>query len=72
MSEQAVLSVQGMSCQHCVKTIKTKVSELSGVKGVEVDLAGAKAKIDYEPRQTSVSQIIAAIEDEGYEASLVT
>ncbi len=37
--EKAVLHVEGMSCQHCVKAITKAVGGLPGVAGVSVDLA---------------------------------
>jgi Cu+-exporting ATPase len=39
-SETQVLTVEGMSCNHCVHSVKTSVSSLSGVSKVDVDLAG--------------------------------
>lgn len=39
MVEQRFL-VDGMSCEHCVNAITAEVSRLSGVRTVDVDLAG--------------------------------
>jgi copper chaperone CopZ len=34
-----VLSIEGMSCNHCVMHVKNALAEVSGVESVEVDLA---------------------------------
>jgi copper chaperone len=31
-------SVEGMTCQHCVRSVHEEVSEVDGVSSVEVDL----------------------------------
>ncbi|WP_378785851.1 heavy-metal-associated domain-containing protein [Nonomuraea fastidiosa] len=35
----ATYTVNGMTCGHCVSSVKEEVSEVPGVTGVEVDLA---------------------------------
>lgn len=63
----AVISVAGMSCQHCVNSIKNAVSAVNGVKKVQVDLEGKTVTVEFNPETTSVATIKAAIEDQGYE-----
>ena len=38
-SDHSAYNVTGMSCEHCVAAVSTKVGELPGVSGVDVDLA---------------------------------
>jgi len=45
-------SVPNISCNHCVQTINTELSELPGVKSVAADLTTKTVKIDYEPPAT--------------------
>lgn len=45
-------SVPKISCNHCVHTINTELSELPGVKTVTADLATKTVKIGYEPPAT--------------------
>jgi copper chaperone len=40
--------ISGISCNHCVHTIKTELSELDGVKEVEADLQSKIVTIQYE------------------------
>jgi copper chaperone CopZ len=45
-------SVPKISCNHCIHTINTELSELPGVKSVTADLATKTVKIGYEPPAT--------------------
>jgi copper chaperone CopZ len=39
------LSIEGMSCDHCVHHVKTALTEVSGVESAEVDLAKKSAVV---------------------------
>jgi copper chaperone CopZ len=58
-------SISGMTCQHCVMSVREEVSEVAGVSGVDVDLAASRMTV----RSTghSDSAIRAAVADAGYE-----
>jgi len=66
--ERVVLRVEGMSCDHCVKSVTNAVKGLQGVKKVEVDLKGATAAVQYDPAKIALSAIQAAITETGYTA----
>ena len=40
------ITVEGMSCEHCVMAVKKAIQEIPGVKGVEVDLSSKKATVE--------------------------
>ncbi|MDR1399210.1 MAG: copper ion binding protein [Treponema sp.] len=67
--EKKVLKVDGMSCEHCVKAVTKAAGELPGVKDVSVDLKGGTVSFSYDPVQTALKEIEAAITDAGYEIS---
>ncbi|MGO9310232.1 MAG: copper ion binding protein [Spirochaetia bacterium] len=60
------LNVQGMSCPHCVHTVKTSVSALVGVDSVDVSLEKNLVTVGFDPGKTSLQAITTAIEDQGY------
>ena len=64
---KTVLTVEGMSCKHCVKAVTTAVTALPGTGGVLVDLSAKTVTVEYEPSVTSVDDIKRRIEDQGYE-----
>lgn len=60
------ISVEGMSCQHCVGHVKEALSELNGVTSVDVNLEAKSAVIE---TSTDVKDedIKYAVDDAGYE-----
>ncbi|MEX2236873.1 MAG: cation transporter [Dehalococcoidia bacterium] len=66
--EKIELEVRGMTCDHCVTSIRNAVQELPGVESAQVDLEGGSAEV--EGQNLDRAAIIAAIEEEGYEASV--
>lgn len=42
---EKVLLVKGMTCQHCVNTVKRALLELEGISHVEVDLQKGEVKV---------------------------
>jgi copper chaperone len=63
----AVLKVDGMSCEHCVKAITKAVGALNGVGGVQVDLKAKTVSVEHDPEQAPLDKIKAEIEDQGYD-----
>jgi copper chaperone len=62
----SVLRVKGMSCQHCVMSVKKALGQLEGIQGVEVDLQ--KGEVRFENTKTvAPSRIEKTIADAGYE-----
>jgi copper chaperone len=66
-NEKLVLNVKGMSCQHCVNSIKKAVGGIKGIEDVEVDLEKNTVTISYDPDTVNIKDVTEAIEDEGYE-----
>jgi copper ion binding protein len=66
----ATYTVKGMTCGHCVSSVKEEVSEVAGVTSVEVDLGAGLLTVGSEgPVQDA--DILAAVEEAGYEAAPV-
>ena len=68
-NESIVLSVPGISCEHCKNSIEGAVGELAGVDQVEVDIAGRTVSVEFDQEKTSLPAIVAAIDEVGYEVS---
>ncbi|MDI9514341.1 MAG: heavy-metal-associated domain-containing protein [Clostridiaceae bacterium] len=65
-SEHIAFNVEEMSCEHCVKTIKERVSRLNGVYEVLVDLEGKRVVVEYDSERLDAETIKGTIEDAGY------
>ncbi|MEY8353599.1 copper ion binding protein [Lachnospiraceae bacterium 54-53] len=64
---KTVINVDGMSCEHCVKAIKTAVGAVPGVSGVSVDLEGKTVTVEHDPDQAPLEKLKFEIEDQGYD-----
>lgn len=65
MMEKKVLTVNGMSCNHC------KMSVEKALKGIgvnpQVNLEAKTVTVEYNPADVTEKQIITEIEDQGYD-----
>lgn len=68
----AQLTVEGMHCGSCVALIEETLNEREGVTAALVDLASARAVIEYDPSTLDVEEIRAAIAEAGYSATPVS
>ncbi|XP_036913481.1 copper-transporting ATPase 2 isoform X2 [Sturnira hondurensis] len=66
------LTIAGMRCASCVQSIEGLLSQREGVQRVSVSLAEGTATILYDPSVTSPEELRAAVEDLGFEASVVS
>lgn len=62
------LNVTGMTCNHCVMSVKEALEELQGVRSARVDLDGGTAVVDYDDARTSPREMTTAVADAGYQA----
>ncbi|WP_433750442.1 copper chaperone CopZ [Falsibacillus pallidus] len=65
--EKTVLNVQGMSCGHCEKAVKSALGELDGVQNVDVSLKDGKVEVEFDSSKATVAVMKDAIEDQGYD-----
>jgi copper chaperone CopZ len=64
--EPLKLTIEGMSCEHCVRAVKNR---LTATPGVTVDnVAVGSATLRYDPSKIKIDDIEEAIADEGYTA----
>lgn len=61
--------VTGMTCGHCVASVKEELGELAGVDSVDVELNVGGASVVTVASETAlvVDQVRAAIDEAGYE-----
>ncbi|MFQ5814898.1 MAG: heavy metal translocating P-type ATPase [Candidatus Hydrothermarchaeaceae archaeon] len=64
--KDAVVGVGGMTCATCVSTVETALQKLDGVYEADVNLAGEKARVLFDPSLVATGELKKAIEDVGY------
>jgi copper chaperone CopZ len=61
---QKTYTVTGMSCAHCVLSVREEVAEVAGVERVDVDLTTGRLEVRGHDVQDAA--IAAAVADAGY------
>lgn len=64
--KHVTLTIQGMSCGHCVQHLTKLLSALDGVNVEEVKIG--KATLGYHPHKIAPDRISQVIKEAGYEA----
>lgn len=62
---QVVISVEGMSCSHCVNSVEGALTKLSGVSSAKVNLDDKNVTIEHD--NVNIDTLKKAIEDQGYD-----
>ncbi|WP_156759028.1 heavy-metal-associated domain-containing protein [Microbacterium karelineae] len=57
-------TVQGMTCQHCVRSVTEEVSEIAGVEKVDVDLASGRLEVT--APAVDDAAVASAVKEAGY------
>jgi copper chaperone len=60
------IAVTGMTCGHCASAVRAEISRLTGVTGVDVDVAAGTVRISGDPVPGD-AQLRGAVEEAGYE-----
>lgn len=64
-----VVSVGGMTCNHCVNSVSNAISEVTNVEDVDVDLGSGETKIN--GNNINIDEVVEAIISSGYSAEVV-
>ncbi|XP_067841972.1 copper-transporting ATPase 2-like [Heptranchias perlo] len=70
ITSTAVINIGGMTCNSCVQSIQSMISQRKGVKLIKVSLAKEKGTIHFDPALTNSEELRAAIDEMGFIASL--
>ena len=64
--KQVQLKIEGMSCAHCVASVKRALAAVPGVSDTDVRIGAATLTVD--PEHATIGALIDAVQDVGYEA----
>ena len=67
MTETRIYAVEGMTCDHCVLSVREEVSEVGGVSAVDVELASGRLTVT--GRQVNDDAVRVAVAEAGYEVA---
>ncbi|RIK38561.1 MAG: heavy metal translocating P-type ATPase, partial [Chloroflexi bacterium] len=60
------LPITGMTCASCVRRVERALEKTTGVEQAAVNLATERASVRFDPAQTSLDDLLAAVEKAGY------
>jgi copper chaperone len=63
--ETRIITVTGMSCEHCANAIRAEIGRLPGVTEIDVDVAGGTVRITG-PQLPGDAALHEAVEEAGY------
>lgn len=66
--ETATLSVQGMTCAGCVRSVQRKLEATPGVRKASVSLESSSATVEYDSGKVRPDALAAAVSSLGFEA----
>lgn len=61
------LKIDGMSCQHCVKTVTDALTEVAGVQRAKVNLRKGEAVVRFDETRTATNVLKTAVTEAGFE-----
>ena len=68
-SMEKILNVEGMSCNHCVASVRKALEGLDGVREADVNLEDKKARVELD-KDLADQILVKAVEDAGFSAKI--
>lgn len=60
------LSIEGMTCAGCARSVEAALSHTDGVIKANVSLPAKSAHVEFNPTKTSADQLAAVVQKAGY------
>ncbi|HIE26934.1 TPA: heavy-metal-associated domain-containing protein [Candidatus Poribacteria bacterium] len=68
--EKVLLKVEGLYCSACETKVQSALLKIPGVKEAEVSLEKGEAVVKHDKGKVATAQLIEAIKQSGYQASV--
>lgn len=68
--ETVTLAISGMTCGHCVSSVREALEAVPGVQVEHVRIDGAEVRLDAAKGAAVTDAVLAAVQDAGYEATV--
>jgi copper chaperone len=65
--KKITLEVNGMTCDHCVQTIKGTLNKIIGLNLIEINLDKSQVKVEFNESQTNIKVLSGEIVALGFE-----
>ncbi len=71
-ARQLTLPVEGMTCASCVGHVERALNKVAGVEQANVNLATERASVTFDPKRSTVADLVDAVHDAGYDVPTET
>ncbi|WP_280337665.1 heavy-metal-associated domain-containing protein [Nocardia wallacei] len=61
-------TVTGMTCGHCVASVRQEIGKIDGVTSVDVDLASGRVQVE-SASPLAAADVAAAVDEAGYQVA---
>ena len=68
--KKITLEVNGMTCDHCVQTIKGTLNKVIGLNLIEINLDKSQVKVEFDESQTNIKILSEEIVALGFEVKM--
>jgi copper chaperone CopZ len=66
-----IVPVRGMHCGGCERTVRSAVEGVPGVGSARADFVAEEVEVTFDPGQTDLDAIRAAVRDAGFDAGFI-
>ena len=67
----AVIGIEGMTCNSCVRTIESSIGGVPGITAIKVSLADQEGTVTYDPQVVKATEIAGVIENMGFDTKVL-
>ena len=64
---EAIIKIEGMSCNHCTASVQNALSEVQGVSTVKVSLEDKCAEVEFDENIVVLDELKSVVEDQGFD-----
>ena len=61
-----VLTVPGISCEHCERTIREALTPVKGIHHLDVNIMAKQVRVTYDEAQVATEKLKEILQSEGY------
>jgi copper ion binding protein len=65
-----LLNVEGITCDHCVKTVKEAIIKIDGILSIEVDIEKKQVTVVFDEKIAKSQDVVEAIGEVGFEVMI--
>ena len=66
-----LIKIDGMTCGGCIASVYSATADIDGLDDISIELIDNQATVTFDDSKTDIEAIVSAIEDAGFDATVV-